>query len=279
MISSLSQIPTLLLAIMMTYIRSIPFALFALFGTGLAQTVDGSNSTSQTAALQEAISLLARLSPSLLCRALLQRLALLCRMQPILSMTIRVLRKLPSIATGLISTRVRHTFGLRIWMSTATALTTSARYGEYFCLIGILLLTRCAGKPDGQHQINFGALAAYEVPFLVIPDRFGTKCSTAFTISSLLARTDSVLPSNALNKNYVTNFSTLRPMGDKLMTALVKNLKLVDGGDGCSPTTTAGSNLTSESCEGEGHCAGASCKDENACSGHLVCKSGKCASE
>lgn len=27
---------------MMTYSRSIPFALFALFGTGLAQTVDGS---------------------------------------------------------------------------------------------------------------------------------------------------------------------------------------------------------------------------------------------
>lgn len=31
------------------------------------------------------------------------------------------------------------------------------------------------GNPDGQHQTNFGALAAYEVPFFVIPDRFGTK--------------------------------------------------------------------------------------------------------
>lgn len=44
-----------------------------------------------------------------------------------------------------------------------------------FCLIGILLLTRCARKLNGQHQTNFGALAAYEVPFFVIPDRFGTK--------------------------------------------------------------------------------------------------------
>ncbi|OQE88329.1 hypothetical protein PENNAL_c0017G10000 [Penicillium nalgiovense] len=26
-----------------------------------------------------------------------------------------------------------------------------------------------------KHQTNFGALAAYEVPFFVIPDRFGTK--------------------------------------------------------------------------------------------------------
>jgi chitosanase len=80
------------------------------------------------------------------------------------------------------------------------------------------------------------------------------------------------------------------------MTALAKNLKLVvDGGDGGSPTTTAGSNPTSGSCEWEGHCAGknsfphtllyllsnfpgASCKDENDCSDQLVCKSGKCAS-
>lgn len=74
--------------------------------------------------------------------------------------------------------------------------------------------------------------------------------------ANLFTDEDSVLPSSALNKNYVTNFSTLRPMGDKLMTALAKNLKLVDGGDGGSPTTTAGSNPTSESCEGEGHCAG-----------------------
>ncbi|CAG8325146.1 unnamed protein product [Penicillium nalgiovense] len=180
-------------------------------------------------------------------------------------------------------------FGLRIWMSTATALTTSAR------------------KLNGQHQTNFGALAAYEVPFFVIPDRFGTKYAKQLPGNNMFygiygdsdGDTPQVIgeaswlmaricfpddewqqcPCSALNKNYVTNFSTLRPMGDKLMTALAKNLKLVDGGDGGSPTTTAGSNPTSESCEGEGHCAGASCKDENDCSGHLVCKSGKCASE
>lgn len=37
------------------------------------------------------------------------------------------------------------------------------------------MLTRWQGNPDGQAQTNFGALAAYEVPFIVIPDKFGTK--------------------------------------------------------------------------------------------------------
>lgn len=30
------------------------------------------------------------------------------------------------------------------------------------------------GNQDGQPQTNFGALAAYEVPWIVIPDKFGT---------------------------------------------------------------------------------------------------------
>lgn len=71
---------------------------------------------------------------------------------------------------------------------------------------------------------------------------------------------DAVLPSSALNKNYVTNFTTLRSMGDKLMTALAKNLKLSGGGDGGSSpsatTTATGSDPTGGSCEWEGHCAG-----------------------
>ncbi|CAI7601657.1 unnamed protein product [Penicillium pancosmium] len=33
---------------------------------------------------------------------------------------------------------------------------------------------KCKGNPDGQSETNFGALAAYEVPFIVIPDTFGT---------------------------------------------------------------------------------------------------------
>jgi len=31
---------------------------------------------------------------------------------------------------------------------------------------------QCEGNPDGQSETNFGALAAYEVPFVVIPDKF-----------------------------------------------------------------------------------------------------------
>ena len=78
----------------------------------------------------------------------------------------------------------------------------------------------------------------------------------------LFTGSDAVLPSSALNKNYVTNFSTLRAMGDKLITALAKNLNLVSGGGGTPTTlttrtsTTTGSGSTSTSCSWAGHCLG-----------------------
>lgn len=34
--------------------------------------------------------------------------------------------------------------------------------------------TLSQGNQDGQSETNFGALAAYEVPWIVIPDKFGT---------------------------------------------------------------------------------------------------------
>lgn len=85
----------------------------------------------------------------------------------------------------------------------------------------------------------------------------------------LFTGSDAVLPSSALNKNYVTNFSTLRAMGDKLITALAKNLNLVSGGGGgggggtsttlttrTSTTTNTGSGSTGTSCSWAGHCIG-----------------------
>ncbi|KAJ5773064.1 hypothetical protein N7457_007960 [Penicillium paradoxum] len=183
----------------------------------------------------------------------------------------------------------------------------------------------CEGNPDGLPETNFGALAAYEVPFIVIPDRFATTYEKVLPgnnvgavicdgkmfygifgdsdgdtpqvigeASWLMARTcfpnddlngnsghvdpdvtyilftgkDSVLPSSALNENYITNFSTLRSMGDKLMTALAKNLNLSSGGpsttlttsaSGSKPTSTtssSGSSPTGGSCSWEGHCLG-----------------------
>ncbi|KAJ5090156.1 hypothetical protein N7532_008840, partial [Penicillium argentinense] len=210
---------------------------------------------------------------------------------------------------------------------------------------------KCKGNPDGQSQTNFGSLAAYEVPFIVIPDAFGTTYQSVLPgnnvgavicngnmfygiygdsdgddpevigeASWLMARTcfpnddlngnsghgaadvtyilftgsDSVLPSTALNKNYITNFSTLRSMGDKLMTALAKNLNLVSGGSGgssasCSSNDDCSDNLvctngkcasgsSSGSCSWVGHCAGASCSSGDDCSGDLICTNGKCAS-
>lgn len=79
----------------------------------------------------------------------------------------------------------------------------------------------------------------------------------------LFTGNDAVLPSSALNKNYVTNFSTLRSMGDKLITALAKNLNLVSGGNPSttlttkvSTTTSTGTGSTSTSCSWAGHCIG-----------------------
>ncbi|EPS33771.1 putative chitosanase [Penicillium oxalicum 114-2] len=199
---------------------------------------------------------------------------------------------------------------------------------------------KCKGNPDGQPNTNFGALAAYEVPFIVIPDKFATTYESVLPgnnigavicdgkmfygifgdtdgdspqvigeASWLMARTcfpdddlngnsghgdvdvtyimftgsDAVLPKSALNKNYITNFSTLRSMGDKLMTALAKNLNLISGG-GSSPTTFAttttksGSEPTGSSCAWAGHCEGDSCSSYNDCWDQLVCKSGVCSS-
>ncbi|KGO72447.1 Fungal chitosanase [Penicillium italicum] len=188
---------------------------------------------------------------------------------------------------------------------------------------------RCKGNPDGQDETNFGALAAYEVPFYVVPDRFGhtfrnvlpgnnvgaiicdgkmfygifgdTDADTPQVIgeaSWLMARTcfpdedlngnsghgapdvtyivftgkDAVLPSSAVTEKYITNFTTLRALGDKLVTALAKNLNLSGGSDSGS-----GSTAPPATCEWEGHCEGASCKYGSDCSGQLVCKRGKCA--
>ncbi|KAJ5594925.1 uncharacterized protein N7459_001133 [Penicillium hispanicum] len=192
------------------------------------------------------------------------------------------------------------------------------------------------GNQDGQAQTNFGALAAYEVPWIVIPDKFGTTYEKVLPgnnigavicdgkmfygiygdsdgddpevigeASWLMARTcfpsdnlngnaghgsvdvtyilftgdDAVLPSSALNDNYITNFSTLRSMGDQLMASLAKNLNLASGGStgssssvptstwttktatvsGSSSSTSTSSPTSSPSagsCSWSGHCAG-----------------------
>ncbi|KAJ5805961.1 uncharacterized protein N7503_003563 [Penicillium pulvis] len=189
---------------------------------------------------------------------------------------------------------------------------------------------KCKGNQDGQSETNFGALAAYEVPWIVIPDKFGTTYQSVLPgnnigavicdgkmfygiygdsdgddpevigeASWLMARTcfpnddlngnaghgsvdvtyilftgkDSVLPSSALNKNYITNFSTLRSMGDNLMSSLARDLGLSGGSE---TSTTTGSAPTT-TCSWSGHCLGASCSTENDCSDDLVCTSGKCA--
>ncbi|CAI7568298.1 unnamed protein product, partial [Penicillium manginii] len=164
---------------------------------------------------------------------------------------------------------------------------------------------KCKGNPDGQSETNFGALAAYEVPFIVIPDTFGTTYKSDLSgnnvaavicdnkmfygiygdsnsddpevigeASWLMARTcfpgdnlngnsghgnadvtyiiftgnDAVFPSSSLNKNYMTNFSTLRCMGDNLVTALVRNLDLGSGGSNSTSTTTSAGPGPTGSC-------------------------------
>ncbi|RAL15906.1 glycoside hydrolase family 75 protein [Aspergillus homomorphus CBS 101889] len=196
---------------------------------------------------------------------------------------------------------------------------------------------KCKGNGDGQPQTNWGALAAYEVPFIVIPDKFltantdllpgnnvvavicngkmyygilgdsnGDDPEVTGEASWLMARTcfpdeglngdnghaavdvtyivftgkDAVLPSSALGKNYLTNFTTLRSMGDKLMGALASHL-------GSTPTKTASATKSAASptdtdtntCSWSGHCEGATCSSDDDCSDDLVCDSGSCSSE
>ncbi|KAL3468607.1 fungal chitosanase of glycosyl hydrolase group 75-domain-containing protein [Aspergillus heterothallicus] len=140
---------------------------------------------------------------------------------------------------------------------------------------------KCDGNLDGQPLTNWGALSAYEVPFIVIPDRFleanpaatpgnnvaaiicnnkmyyGILGDTNYNdpqvtgeASWLLSRTcfpeanlngnrghdepdvtyilfageQAVLPDTAHDDNYITDFDTLRSMGDRLVTSLLGNL-------------------------------------------------------
>ncbi|KAE8154786.1 fungal chitosanase [Aspergillus avenaceus] len=153
---------------------------------------------------------------------------------------------------------------------------------------------KCDGNPDGQPQTNWGALSAYAVPYIVIPDRYlaankvllpgnniaavicngqmyygilgdsnGDSPQITGEASWLMAKTcfpnerlkgdnahsaddvtyivftgkDAVLPDSALNENYITNFDTLRSMGNKLSEALASNL-------GTRPTQTTTSTGT-----------------------------------
>ncbi|CRG88486.1 hypothetical protein PISL3812_05516 [Talaromyces islandicus] len=141
---------------------------------------------------------------------------------------------------------------------------------------------KCKGNPDGQDTTDNGELAAYEVPWVVIPEHFQEAYSDVLPgnnlaavicnnkmfygiygdsdgdtpedigeASWLMARTcfpdedlngnnghdaldvsyivfvgkDSILPDDAMSSKYITDFTQLRSKGDKLMTALEKNIK------------------------------------------------------
>ncbi len=43
------------------------------------------------------------------------------------------------------------------------------------------------GNDDGQKTTNFGALAAYEVPFVVIPDKFQSEHQDELAGNNLVA--------------------------------------------------------------------------------------------
>ncbi|KAH8698868.1 putative extracellular chitosanase CsnC [Talaromyces proteolyticus] len=140
---------------------------------------------------------------------------------------------------------------------------------------------KCKGNPDGQSDTDNGELAAYEVPWVVIPENFqkaypdilpgnnvaavicndkmfygiygdsdGDTPEDIGEASWLMARTcfpdedlngnsghdaldvtyivfvgkDSILPDSAVNSKYITDFTKLRSMGNKLMTAFESNI-------------------------------------------------------
>ncbi|EKV12501.1 Fungal chitosanase, putative [Penicillium digitatum] len=297
---------------MMTYSRSIPFALLALFGsTGLAQRVDGPEFNKPYAGTPGSYF---AASPSIPVAALHSAAAKASTAVPDGTYPINGDRGAKRVTI--------HTD----W--------TNFDEGAAFVFVADMdvdcdgLDYECKGNPDGQDETNFGALAAYEVPFYVVPDRFGhtfrhvlpgnnigaiicdgkmfygifgdTDADSPEVIgeaSWLMARTcfpnddlngnsghgnpdvtyivftgnDAVLPGSAVTDKYITDFTALRTMGDRLVTALAQNLQLSGGSDsGSSPAPAA-------SCEWEGHCEGAPCQYGSQCSGQLVCKSGKCA--
>ncbi|CBF73882.1 uncharacterized protein ANIA_11051 [Aspergillus nidulans FGSC A4] len=161
----------------------------------------------------------------------------------------------------------------------------------------------CKGNADGRPETSWGALSAYEVPFIVIPEEYldkheaglpgnniaavicngnmfygilgdtnGDSPEVTGEASWLMARTcfpteglngarghndpdvtcifllqspealaltakldivflgeDAVLPASAMNDKYITDFDTLRAMGDELVNALVSNIGLGSG--------------------------------------------------
>ncbi|KAL2849213.1 fungal chitosanase of glycosyl hydrolase group 75-domain-containing protein [Aspergillus pseudoustus] len=156
---------------------------------------------------------------------------------------------------------------------------------------------QCDGNLDGQPLTNWGALSAYEVPFIVIPNRFLEANPTATSgnnvaaiicngkmyygilgdtnynnpqvtgeASWLLSRTcfpeadlngnrghdepdvtyilfagdQAVLPETAHDDKHITDFDTLRSMGDKLVTSLLGNLGIPLLGPGSHPNDTQG---------------------------------------
>ncbi|KAL3450373.1 fungal chitosanase of glycosyl hydrolase group 75-domain-containing protein [Aspergillus insuetus] len=154
---------------------------------------------------------------------------------------------------------------------------------------------KCDGDKDGQALTDYGALSAYAVPFIVIPQKYvssgnqdaipgnnvaavicngkmfygilgdtnGNDPQVTGEASWLMARTcfpdddlhgnsghaeadvtyilftgsNAVLPPSAVNEHYITDFGTLKFMGDRLVNALLVNLRL----PGTAPSEDSGS--------------------------------------
>ncbi|KAL2788801.1 fungal chitosanase of glycosyl hydrolase group 75-domain-containing protein, partial [Aspergillus keveii] len=154
---------------------------------------------------------------------------------------------------------------------------------------------KCDGNKDGQALTDYGALSAYAVPFIVIPQEYvssgnqdaipgnnvaavicngkmfygilgdtnGNDPQVTGEASWLMARTcfpdddlrgnsghaeadvtyilftgqNAVLPPSAVNEHYITDFGTLKFMGDRLVNALLVNLRL----PGTTPSEDSGS--------------------------------------
>ncbi|KAF7974240.1 hypothetical protein HWV62_13128 [Athelia sp. TMB] len=158
---------------------------------------------------------------------------------------------------------------------------------------------------DGDAETAFGKLAAYETPYIVIPQAFQTKYAKALPGNNVVAvicdgkmyygifgdtngaspevigeaswrmgqacfpddnisgenghgasdvtyivftGADAVLPAAALTETYITNFGTLKSMGDSLTAALVKNIGLSDA-SGSAKTSSSKEIKTTSSKE------------------------------
>lgn len=177
----------------MIYSRSIPFVLFALFGTGLTQSVNGFNFNKPTGGPPGSYF---AAGSSIPVTALQSAAATASTAVPDGTYPINRENGAQEVTIhsdwanfNQVDTLTSRLLAGSNWLIIGCGICLDRGYGcrlrRYWLYVQgrwlLLSVWDIIANPmvqedaDGLNQTNFGALAAYEVPFFVIPDRFGTQ--------------------------------------------------------------------------------------------------------